>query len=170
MHSDTYKEKIIGLDNQYKLLVDQIVSLISSDESIITYLANITATIKQTFSKVSWVGFYIRNNSELFLGPFQGKVACTRIKIGKGVCGTCAQTKITQIVPNVHEFPGHIACDVDSNSEIVVPIFNDNEVIAVLDLDSVQFEAFDELDKYWLEEICSLISKKINFQLIQNLI
>lgn len=167
MHSEVHKNKSANKDEIYHLLLEQIDSLISTNEWVITHLANITALIKQTFSKVSWVGFYIKNNNELYLGPFQGKVACTRIKIGSGVCGKAAELKTTQVVPNVHEFPGHIACDDESNSEIVVPIFCDDQVIAVLDLDSTLFSTFGEIDKHWLEEICNLISKKINFNLLK---
>ena len=167
MQSEINVNKTPNIDGIYHLLVQQIDSLISTNEAVITHLANVTALIKQTLSKVSWVGFYINNNNELYLGPFQGKVACTKIKIGNGVCGKAAELQTTQVVPNVHEFPGHIACDYESNSEIVVPIFYENEVIAVLDLDSTQFSAFSEIDKHWLEKICNLISKKINFNLLK---
>ena len=98
------------------------------------------------------------------MGPFQGKVACTRIEIGKGVCGTSALKKETQVVPNVHEFPGHIACDVESNSEIVIPLIKNNYVVGVLDLDSTKFSAFNEVDKIYLEKMCELISKKLEIE------
>ena len=158
MENET-KEKT---EEKYKFLFQQIEALINTNEPLITSFSNITAALKQTFNKISWVGFYFAKDSILYLGSFQGKVACTRIKIGEGVCGTSAKTKLTQIVPNVHEVPGHIACDVESNSEIVVPLFNGDEIYAVLDLDSIEFSAFDETDKIWLEKISSLISDKLN--------
>lgn len=146
---------------QYKLLVQQIDGLLNKNDPIITNLANVIAALKQTFSKISWVGFYLAKHDHLYLGPFQGKVACTKIVIGSGVCGTAAKLKESQVVPNVHEFPGHIACDVESNSEIVVPLFSRDKVYAVLDLDSKHFSTFDETDKIWLEIICKSISDKL---------
>ena len=131
----------IDIKETYNLLLLQINNLINVKDPLITNFSNITAALKQTFEKISWVGFYFLKENRLYLGPFQGKVACTRIELGKGVCGTSALKKETQIVPNVHEFPGHIACDIESNSEIVIPmIFN---------------------DKVWLEKICELISNKL---------
>jgi GAF domain-containing protein len=158
---------MIGVDlekeEQYKLLFKQVEGLLNPEDPIITNLANIIAAINQTFKNVSWVGIYIIKNEKLFLGPFQGKVACTKIKIGKGVCGTSAMKKETIVVPNVHEFPGHIACDIESNSEIVVPIIYDDTVFGVLDLDSTELSTFDDLDKIWLEMICTLIVNKLKF-------
>ena len=148
--------------DQYKLLIQQIEGLLNSSDPIVTNLSNIVAALKQTFTKISWIGFYLANDTKLYLGPFQGNVACTKIEIGRGVCGTAAESKETQIVPNVHEFPGHIACDVDTNSEIVVPLLNDDKVYAVLDLDSTEFASFDDIDKNWLEQICKLISDKLD--------
>jgi L-methionine (R)-S-oxide reductase len=147
---------------QYKLLIQQIEGLLNDSDPIVTNLSNITAAIKQTFSIISWVGFYLRKDTQLYLGPFQGKVACTKIVIGKGVCGTSAETKKTQIVPNVHEFPGHIVCDFETNSEIVVPLLKNDVVYAVLDLDSTEFDAFDDNDKDWLELICRLVTDKLD--------
>lgn len=154
----------LSLDEKYKLLYNQIKSLISKDEPVISNLSNITGAIKQTFEKISWVGFYFTLNDNLFLGPFQGLVACSKIKIGHGVCGTAAIKKQTQVVPNVHEFPGHIACDAEANSEIVVPILHKNLTIAVLDVDSREFEAFNETDKIWFENICKLIADNLNLE------
>lgn len=158
---------MIGVDlekeEQYKLLFKQVEGLLNPEDPIITNLANIIAAINQTFKNVSWVGIYIIKNEKLFLGPFQGKVACTKIKIGEGVCGTSAMKKETIVVPNVHEFPGHIACDIESNSEIVVPIIYDDTVFGVLDLDSTELSTFDDLDKIWLEMICTLIVNKLKF-------
>ena len=151
------------------LLFQQVDGLLNKNEPIITNLSNITAALKQTFSKISWVGFYLLKDNLLYLGPFQGKVACTRIEVGKGVCGSAADKIETQVVRNVHEFPGHIACDVESNSEIVIPVLTkDNLVCGVLDLDSTEFSAFGEIDKIWLEKICKLISEKL--ELNKNLI
>ena len=158
---------MIGIDlekeEEYKLLLKQIEGLLNPQDPIVTNLANITAAINQTFKNVSWVGFYLTKNDKLFLGPFQGKVACTKIKIGKGVCGTSAIKKETIVVPNVHEFPGHIACDVESNSEIVVPLIYNEHVYGVLDLDSKEFSTFRNVDKIWLEKICFLIVDKLEF-------
>ncbi len=152
-------------EEKYKLLLKQIEELINSEDPNVTNLANITAAINQTFEKVSWVGFYLVKNDALFLGPFQGKVACTKIKMGEGVCGSSAKNKESIVVPNVHEFPGHIACDADSNSEIVVPLIQNTIVYGVLDLDSTDFSTFNNVDKIWLEKICTLIVDKINFNL-----
>ncbi|MCE1188116.1 MAG: GAF domain-containing protein [Ignavibacteria bacterium] len=122
-------------------------------DPLITQMSNFAALLKQSFEKISWVGFYLYNGERLILGPFQGKVACTAIALGKGVCGTAAVTKETQVVPNVHEFPGHIACDSGSNSEIVIPILTGTGLFGVLDLDSYKFNAFDDTDKKYLEEL-----------------
>jgi len=150
----TAEEKYIELGSQVK-------SLISRNDNLISSLANLTAALKQTFEKISWVGFYILEGNYLYLGPFQGKVACTKIEIGKGVCGTAAQKMETVIVPDVNKFPGHIACDADSKSEIVVPIIKDKKVYGVLDLDSNSYNAFDEIDKKYLEELTNFLSKDI---------
>ena len=148
--------------DKYNLLLQQIDGLLNTQEPIITNLANVVAAIKQTFSKVSWVGFYFVKESQLFLGPYQGNVACTRILLGKGVCGTVAKSHKSLVVPNVNEFPGHIACDVDTRSEIVVPLIFNNGVYAVLDLDSTELSTFDGIDKEWLENICNLIANRLD--------
>lgn len=153
-------------EDKFNLLYKQIEELISVDQPAISSLSNITAAIKSTFEKVSWVGFYLKKDNFLYLGPFQGKVACTKIEIGNGVCGTAAESRKTQVVPNVHEFPGHIACDSESNSEIVIPIIVENEIAGVLDLDSKDYNNFGEIDKIWLEKICLLISDRVNFEKI----
>ncbi|GIK22132.1 MAG: GAF domain-containing protein [Ignavibacteriota bacterium] len=152
---------LAALDEQYVLLIKQIKSLLNKNDHLITNLANLTAALKQTFSKISWVGFYLFDGEKLFLGPFQGKVACTEIKIGSGVCGTAAQKKQTIIVSDVNKFDGHIACDVDSKSEIVVPVFKDGKLFGVLDLDSTDFDSFNETDKKYLEELSDYLSKEI---------
>ncbi len=168
MSESLFMNKDASVDEQYQLLVKQIKSLLNKEDNLITNLSNFTAALKQTFSKISWVGFYIFDGSKLYLGPFQGKVACTEIKMGSGVCGTSAQKRETIIVDDVDKFPGHIACDVESRSEIVVPIVKDEnlpagrqELFGVLDLDSTEFGSFDEKDKKYLEELVTFLSKEI---------
>ena len=143
------------------LFLSQLEALIKDEPSKIANLANISAFLNQILGKINWVGFYLMENGELVLGPFQGKVACVHIPVGKGVCGTAVKERKTQLVKNVHEFPGHIACDGASNSEIVVPIFKDNEVIGVLDIDSPIFERFDEDDQDFLEKAVNIIEKYV---------
>ena len=150
-----------SIDEQYQLLVKQVKSLLRKEDNLITNLSNFTAALKQTFSKISWVGFYLFDGTKLYLGPFQGKVACTEIQIGSGVCGTSAKERKTIIVEDVDKFPGHIACDVESRSEIVVPIFKDEKLFGVLDLDSTDYNSFNETDKKYLEELVSFLSKEI---------
>jgi L-methionine (R)-S-oxide reductase len=154
-------EKNITEEERYIKLLLILKNLISSDDHILSGLANTTAAIKQTFDKVSWAGFYLRNGNDLYLGPFQGKIACTKINFGKGVCGTAAETRKTIIVPDVNKFPGHITCDEDSRSEIVVPLLKNDQVYGVLDLDSTEYNAFNETDKHYLEEICCFISDEL---------
>lgn len=153
--------KDAAIDEQYKLLIKQIKNLLEKKNNLVTNLSNFTAALNQTFSKISWVGFYLYDGSKLYLGPFQGKVACTEIKIGSGVCGTSAQKLETIVVPDVDKFPGHIACDVDSRSEIVVPIVKDEKLFGVLDLDSTEYNSFDDTDKKYLEELVDYLSKEI---------
>ena len=135
-------------------MIKQLSGLLNSEYPLISNLSNLTAALKQTFDKISWVGFYIFEERKLYLGPFQGKVACTSIEPGKGVCGTAAVNKESIIVADVNKFPGHIVCDAGSKSEIVVPIINkDGSLYGVLDLDSTEYSAFNEIDKKYLEEI-----------------
>lgn len=148
--------------DKYKLLYKQIEALLNPDDPYITNMSNFIAAIYETFPSISWIGFYLLKNNVLYLGPFQGKTACTRIEMGKGVCGTAASQRKTQVVENVHKFPGHIACDVESNSEIVVPLIKNNEILGVLDLDSKEFSAFDEIDNTWLEKICCLLLNMVD--------
>ena len=150
-----------SIDEQYQLLVKQVKSLLRKEDNLITNLSNFTAALKQTFNKISWVGFYLYDGNKLYLGPFQGKVACTEIQIGSGVCGTSAKKNETVIVPDVDKFPGHIACDVESRSEIVVPIFKQEKLFGVLDLDSTDYNSFNKTDKKYLEELVSFLSKEI---------
>lgn len=149
------------IDEKYQLLIKQIKSLLRKEDNLITNLSNFTAALKQTFSKISWVGFYLFDGSKLYLGPFQGKVACTEIQIGSGVCGTSAKERKTIIVDDVDNFPGHIACDVESRSEIVVPIFKEDKLFGVLDLDSTTYNSFNETDKKYLEKLVNFLSKEI---------
>jgi GAF domain-containing protein len=144
-------------EEQYKLLVSQIASLIDGEKDMIAVMSNVVAAIHQTMG-FWWTGFYRVIGNELVLGPFQGPVACMHIPYGKGVCGTAWQRAETIIVPDVEQFPGHIACSSESKSEIVVPVFDhDGKVMAVLDIDSEQLATFDEVDRKYLEDICKLI-------------
>ncbi len=127
----------------------------------IANLANASALLYQTLDRLNWAGFYIMENGRLVLGPFQGKPACIEIAVGKGVCGTAVAQNKTMVVPNVHEFPGHIACDGASNSEIVVPLRKGGQVIGVLDIDSPIFDRFDKDDRVGLEEFAAIIEKMI---------
>ena len=154
-------DKNLSLGEQYVQLIHQIKSLLDKKENLISNLSNLSAVLKQTFNKISWVGFYLFDGKQLYLGPFQGKVACTNIEIGKGVCGTSALKKETVVVPDVNKFPGHIFCDADSKSEIVVPILKDEKLFGVLDLDSSEYNSFDEIDKKYLEEIVIFLSLNI---------
>ena len=145
----------------YHDLLPQIKSLLDPNDNIISNLSNFTALLQQAFTKISWVGFYLYDGSRLVLGPFQGKVACTSIVPGKGVCGAAAAQRITFIVPDVHAFPGHIACDTGSNSEIVVPMVRNGKLIGVLDLDSYLLNAFSTVDQKYLEQAVHFICNDI---------
>ena len=147
----------------YRLLTQQIKALAEDEPNYIPVLANASALLYSNMEDLNWAGFYLMNNGSLMLGPFQGKVACIRIPLGKGVCGTAAKEDKTQLVPNVHEFAGHIACDGASNSEIVVPIHKNGEVIAVLDIDSPKFERFTSEDKEGLEDFVRTIEEVTEF-------
>jgi len=142
---------------KYNALLPQLQALITGETDQIANLANISAALRQSFGWF-WVGFYIVKGNELVLGPFQGTIACTRIKFGKGVCGSAWKRAQSILVPNVEEFPGHIACSSLSVAEIVVPVFDSqSEVVAVLDVDSDRFGVLDEVDVHYLEQICKLI-------------
>jgi L-methionine (R)-S-oxide reductase len=141
---------------QYESLIPQISGLLEGEPDLIANLANVCGALKEQFGWF-WVGFYLVKQDELVLGPFQGPVACTRIKKGKGVCGTSWAKAETLIVPDVEKFPGHIACSSLSKSEIVVPVIRNNEVVAVLDVDSDVYDQFDTTDKHYLEKIVRLI-------------
>ena len=142
--------------DQYQSLIPQIEALLGGESDLIANQANTIAALKEQF-KWFWVGFYAVKNDELVLGPFQGPVACTRISKGKGVCGTAWGQGKTLIVPDVDAFPGHIACSSLSRSEIVVPIYQNNEVVAVLDVDSEELDQFDQTDAQYLEQIVKLL-------------
>ena len=146
-----------GKDEKYELLYKQISALVEGESDPIANMANVAAMIHHTFGFL-WTGFYRVTGNELVLGPFQGPLACSRIKYGRGVCGTAWKERVTQVVPDVEQFPGHIACSSASRSEIVVPIFNANvNVTAVLDIDSEELSTFDNVDKEWLEKIVKVL-------------
>ncbi|RYZ97263.1 MAG: GAF domain-containing protein [Sphingobacteriaceae bacterium] len=144
-------------EEQYRSLIPQITALLDGETDLVANMANMIAALKEQFSWF-WVGFYLVKDGELVLGPFQGPVACTRIAKGKGVCGAAWEQGSTLIVPDVEAFPGHIACSSLSQSEIVVPVFNNNGVAGVLDVDSEELAKFDETDAQYLEEIVKLIN------------
>jgi len=147
-------------EERYQVLVPQIEALTAGEPDLIANLSNIAAALRQTMN-FFWVGFYIVKNNELVLGPFQGPIACTRIAFGKGVCGASWKEGRTIIVPDVDEFPGHIACSSDSKSEIVLPAMKNGEVALVLDVDSDQLNDFDETDKLYLSKVISMIEKMV---------
>jgi len=148
-------------EEKYILLIKQLKGLLSNKDNLLSNLSNLTASLKQSFDKISWVGFYLFDGKKLYLGPFQGSVACTEIEMGKGVCGTSAEKSQSIIVPDVDKFPGHIVCDTGSHSEIVVPIIKNDELFGVLDIDSYEYNSFDEIDRKYLEKICTFLSKEI---------
>ena len=157
MSQSLHLDKSLGKEEKYLQILPQLKALVQGEEDRIANLANTCAFLKEAFNWW-WVGFYLVKNNELVLGPFQGPVACTRIAFGKGVCGSAWEAKKTIIVPNVHEFPGHIACSSASLSEIVLPMFDaKQEIIAVLDIDSEYLNHFDELDARYLNEVLNLL-------------
>lgn len=148
----------------YKIMTAQLEALSESSRNYIPLLSNASALINESMKDLNWAGFYIVRNDALLLGPFQGKTACVNIARGKGVCGTAFEKDETQLVKNVHEFPGHIACDSASNSEIVVPIHENGKVVAVLDIDSPLLERFDENDKEGLEAFVRKLEELIEWK------
>ena len=142
---------------QYGSLIPQIKALIEDESDLVANLANVSAALKFGLG-FFWIGFYFVKHDELVLGPFQGPIACTRIRKGKGVCGKAWEEKKSQIVPDVDQFPGHIACSSESRSEIVIPILKNAEVVAILDVDSDQLDQFDEIDEKYLTLLCEYIS------------
>jgi len=145
-----------GKKDRYEVLIPQIASLIEGEKDVIANLSNIAAALRQTMG-FFWVGFYLVKDNQLVLGPFQGPIACTRINFGKGVCGTSWKEKKTILVPDVEQFPGHIACSSDSKSEIVLPALKNNEVALVLDVDSDKLDDFDEVDAQYLGQLMHII-------------
>ncbi|MDS9471763.1 GAF domain-containing protein [Sporosarcina pasteurii] len=141
------------LDKKYELLSKQLDALLSGEPNLYANLSNASALLNQFFDRINWVGFYLMEDGELVLGPFQGLPACVRIQVGKGVCGTAVERKESIIVPDVEAFPGHIVCDAASRSEIVVPIIKNDEVIGVLDIDSPELDRFSETDRIGLEKV-----------------
>ncbi len=139
-------------EDKYKEILPQIISLLEGEKDLVANMANMAAALKEAFD-FFWVGFYTVKEEQLVLSPFQGPIACTRIRFGKGVCGTAWKERRTLIVPDVDRFPGHIACSSASRSEIVVPIFHEETLIGVLDIDSDHLDAFDETDRLYLEKI-----------------
>lgn len=146
---------------KYKQLASQLDALLTGEKNVVANLSNTSALLNQFFDRINWVGFYLIEDGELVLGPFQGLPACVRIAIGKGVCGTAAEIRETIIVPDVHAFPGHIACDAASRSEIVVPIIKEGNVLGVLDIDSPELERFTEDDRVGLEKVIDVLIKHI---------
>ena len=154
----TYSEDLTA---NYSMLSKQLDALLTGEKNVIANLSNASALLNQFFDQVNWVGFYLMEEGELVLGPFQGLPACVRIALGKGVCGTAASSQETIVVPDVHAFPGHIACDAASQSEIVVPIVKDGTLIGVLDIDSPIKERFNEQDQAGLEQFVQVLIKHI---------
>ncbi len=150
-------DKTATKEEKYKALIPQINALVNGESDVVANLANISAALKEGMD-FFWVGFYMVKNDELVLGPFQGPIACTRIKKGKGVCGSSWAEAKTIVVPDVDAFPGHIACSSASRSEIVLPAFKDNKVALVLDVDSSELNTFDEIDQKYLEELMKTVS------------
>ena len=147
----------------YELMNEQLKGLAEDEPNFIPVLSNASALVFENLEELNWAGFYLMNKGSLLLGPFQGKTACIRIPLGKGVCGTAAEKDETLVVKDVHEFPGHIACDSASNSEIVVPIHSEGKVVGVLDLDSTKFDRFSDADKEGLESFVKTLESVIEW-------
>lgn len=151
-------------DQLYKYMNIKLTGLIGSEDDWLANLSNASALLWLLIEDINWAGFYLNKNEKLILGPFQGKPACVNIEIGKGVCGTAAYKREVQLVKNVNEFPGHIACDCESSSEIVIPIVHNDKLIGVLDLDSPSLDRFDEEDKKGLIKFVNTLNKYINWE------
>lgn len=147
-------EYTTSLEKNYQLLIKQLEALIEDEPDPIANFSNSAALLNQFLDRINWVGFYLLQGDQLVLGPFQGLPACVRIDVGKGVCGTAVAQKQTQLVADVHQFPGHIACDARSQSEIVIPLFKNKQVIGVLDVDSPEKDRFTQIDRNYLEQFC----------------
>jgi GAF domain-containing protein len=157
---DFNKIKLLSKKERYTTLLKQVDALLEGEDNVTANLSNIVSLLKNSFEYYLWVGYYFydEKKNNLVLGPFQGSLGCTRIEIGKGVCGTSYAKKETIVVEDVNQFPGHIFCDSSSKSEIVVPLFKNNKVAGVIDVDSAEFSSFDEIDKIYLEELSGKIS------------
>ena len=158
MSENLYLPTEASKSETYEAILPQIEALISGEPDLYANLANISAALKEAFG-FFWVGFYLVKGNQLVLGPFQGPIACTRINLGKGVCGTAWLQKKTQLVPDVELFPGHIACSAASKSEIVIPVFKGDEVLMVLDVDSDRLDDFNEVDQKYLEKLMGVLEK-----------
>lgn len=160
----------VKISEQYQTITNELTSLLTGEDRFFPNASNFIALLFHRLESINWVGFYFLQDQELVLGLFQGKIACTKIPIGKGVCGTAVMNKQTLIVPDVHKFDGHIACDVDSRSEIVIPIIDQEQhLYGVLDVDSPIQDRFNMDDKLGLESLLSILLDKTNFDLIKNL-
>ncbi|KQS19676.1 hypothetical protein ASF99_07260 [Exiguobacterium sp. Leaf187] len=148
---------------QYDMLSKQLDALLMGEDNQVANLSNASALLNQFLDRINWVGFYLTDTeqNQLVLGPFQGLPACVRIPFGRGVCGTSAAEQTTQRIEDVHQFPGHIACDAASNSEIVIPLVKDGQTIGVLDIDSPEFNRFDEVDQAGLEAFCTILLRHL---------
>jgi GAF domain-containing protein len=158
--------KKMTVEESYKYMLILIEGQLSAEKDIIANLSNTSAIIKAIFDRCNWVGFYLLRDNELVLGPFQGLPACNRIAVGKGVCGTAVSEMTTQRVMNVHDFPGHIACDSASNSEIVIPIIKDSIAYGVLDIDSPDIGRFTEIEETYLSKAVEILNKYIDWNMI----
>ena len=158
MQTYTFSE---NAEENYKLMVQTVDAFLKGEPNYIANLANASSIVNEYLTDINWVGFYLMEDGELVLGPFQGKPACIRIPVGRGVCGTAVEKQETIVVKDVHAFPGHIACDAASNSEIVIPIMKDGAVFGVLDVDSPMFERFGELETRYLEKVVATIEKSL---------
>ncbi len=147
----------------YEMMIRQMEALLEEETNYVSVLSNASALLMETLDRINWAGFYLVRDGELKLGPFQGKTACVRIRKGRGVCGTAWETDRTQLVPDVHAFPGHIACDSASRSEIVIPLHHDGEVVGVLDIDSPETGRFSEEDRAGLEQFAELLEAKTSW-------
>ena len=152
-------------ENLYEQLYQMAEGLFFDERDMLANMGNLSSLLYYNLSNINWAGFYLNRNNELVLGPFNGKVACTRIAIGRGVCGTAASENSTQIVEDVHQFPGHIACDSASNSEIVLPLYKDGKLLGVLDIDSFEKATFDEEDEKGLKKILDLFIEKTDIEI-----
>lgn len=148
-------------EKQYERILQQLCAVLEGEHDMIANMANMSALLFAELPELNWAGFYLFKNKELILGPFQGKVACMHIPLGKGVCGVCAESRCTQRVDNVHEFVNHIACDSASNSEIVIPLIKEDTLLGVLDIDSPIFSRFDAVDQHYLEKAADILLQSL---------